>query len=797
MKKYLSRVIVLLITFVFCLQFVNAEESLLTKIENGGTVDINLVDPVNLTKTINHMREKYLAMRMADSENPLSDDDKQWADEFYTPVGMVGEIITPYISANIKDKNVYVYVYDCDSEYNCKVSITYIGDVGLSGDEHIYDVKFKLNGVYDSKIEDEMIELYDKIDKILERTGNEEGVTEFYKIVLEDISMVDYLYNMSNYDLSRVFLMSNSINYADKIREINKKNYNFFVTLDAGDDLPALSGFGGRLLFGDKNSVYFANEYGGLMNYRYVIYIDEKTEDTKEAYIAAAKKRIHDYYGKDILDIEYGETIKEYWIDNICSHINREEEDGEEHYLECTTTEIDDLLESEYSKFNMMPYMYKVTINGKDYHFLIAKDNSKLNYPTGLNTIDYSTDISIESTDTSIPLDSKIILDLFDKNSENYANIANNHKGYDFYDIFDIKLFSSNADKYISKLDNGYFRVKLPLKEEYQNKELYAYYFKDDGSVEKYKIYTEDNYVYFDTNHFSVYSIGYSDNNEEVDLKEISQTGAGTNKISLKWNRVDDANGYFVQVKSGSRWKTVKTIKNVNTTTATIKKLRANTKYTYRVIAYKVVKKKNKTINTTNSVKAKTSPISTKITIKSSTYNSIKVGIKKVSGASRYVVYRSTSKKGTYEKIGETDTTSYKDKELVTGKTYYYKVKACNKYCSGYSKIISKKITLASPSLKVKSYYKGQATIKAGTVDGEDGYIIERSTNSRKGFKKITDLDVSEKSFVDESNLKAKKYYYYRVKAYKLVDGKKVYGKYSKVVRVKISTKKQVVTSGE
>ena len=258
--------IVVLLSFTV----VKAETSLLTKIENGGTVEINLVDPIHLTKTINHLREQYLARRLADSENPLSDDDRQWADEFYTPVGMVGEILTPYISSSIKDKNVYVYVYDCDSEYNCKVSVTYIGDVGLSGDEHIYNVKFKLNGVYDSKIEDEMIELYSKIDKLVERTGNEEGVTEFYKIVLEDVSMIDYLYNMSSYNLSRVFLMSNSINYADKIREINKKNYNLFVTLDAGDDLPALSGFGGRLLFGDKNSVYFANDYSGLMNYRYI-----------------------------------------------------------------------------------------------------------------------------------------------------------------------------------------------------------------------------------------------------------------------------------------------------------------------------------------------------------------------------------------------------------------------------------------------------------------------------------------------------------------------------------------------
>ena len=123
---------------------------------------------------------------------------------------------------------------------------------------------------------------------------------------------------IASYDFSRSFMMSNSINYTNEIKSINNKNYNMFVTLDAGEDYVSLPGFGGRVMFGDRNSVYYSEEFDGLINYRYLIYIDENTNDTKEEYIAAAKKRVNDYYGKSVVDIEYKDTIQNVLI-NDCS----------------------------------------------------------------------------------------------------------------------------------------------------------------------------------------------------------------------------------------------------------------------------------------------------------------------------------------------------------------------------------------------------------------------------------------------------------------------------------------------
>lgn len=55
---------------------------------------------------------------------------------------------------------------------------------------------------------------------------------------------------------------------------------------------------------------------------------------------------------------------------------------------------------------------------------------------------------------------------------------------------------------------------------------------------------------------------------------------------------------------------------------------------------------------------------------------SVTLTIKKVSGAKKYLIYRSTSKKKGYTLVGSTTKASYKDTKLKSKKTYYYKVKA-------------------------------------------------------------------------------------------------------------------------
>lgn len=63
------------------------------------------------------------------------------------------------------------------------------------------------------------------------------------------------------------------------------------------------------------------------------------------------------------------------------------------------------------------------------------------------------------------------------------------------------------------------------------------------------------------------------------------------------------------------------------------------------------------------------------------------------------------------------------------------------------------------------------------------GYQIQYATN--KKFKKAKKKTVKS-TFVTLKKLKKKKTYFIRIRAYKIADGKKVYGKWSSVKKVKV-----------
>ena len=72
--------------------------------------------------------------------------------------------------------------------------------------------------------------------------------------------------------------------------------------------------------------------------------------------------------------------------------------------------------------------------------------------------------------------------------------------------------------------------------------------------------------------------------------------------------------------------------------------------------------------------------------------------------------------------------------------------------------------------------------VKWKKVSGAAGYQICYSTSAKfKGKKTVT----TARTTYTLKKLKAKKQYYVKVRAYKVKDGKKLYGKYSKVIKKK------------
>ena len=256
-----------------------------------------------------------------------------------------------------------------------------------------------------------------------------------------------------------------------------------------------------------------------------------------------------------------------------------------------------------------------------------------------------------------------------------------------------------------------------------------------------------------------------------------------TTSITLVWNRAAQSTSYKVyQSTDNKKWTVIATINNGNTLTYTKTKLTANKKYYYKVEAYKGTTK----LVTSKVVTTKTAPKAATLKIKSNTYNSVTFTVGKATGAKKFIIESSTDNKTftaakTVTKAGKVTVGG-----LNTGTKYYFRLKVCNEYnnCSAYSKVVNRKLELKKPTIKVSSKAKTKMTVKVPAVAGATGYEIERSTKKSSGFAKVA--DVAKATSYTDTGLTSKTKYYYRVRAYRMVNGKKVYSAYSKVANAKV-----------
>ena len=167
---------------------------------------------------------------------------------------------------------------------------------------------------------------------------------------------------------------------------------------------------------------------------------------------------------------------------------------------------------------------------------------------------------------------------------------------------------------------------------------------------------------------------------------------------------------------------------------------------------------------------------------------SIKATWKSVTGATGYKV-ELLSAKGKVLKTKSTEKLTYTFKDLSKVTTYKIRVTAYKKISDKkhYSLSSTTLITSTSPAkttLKV-STGKSQATLSWKKITCT-GYEIVYSTSS--SFSSATKVDVAKNTTLKKTikKLKKGKTYYFKVRTYKTVDGKKVYGAYSSVVKAKI-----------
>lgn len=164
-------------------------------------------------------------------------------------------------------------------------------------------------------------------------------------------------------------------------------------------------------------------------------------------------------------------------------------------------------------------------------------------------------------------------------------------------------------------------------------------------------------------------------------------------------------------------------------------------------------------------------------------HDTLKVSWSKVEGADGYYVYYKKSTWNSYQKLGTTTALSYSKAKLADGAKYKFMVYPYmnigdQKYMTKNGKSSDYVYTLKKlnkPGVKKSS--SSYVKVSWNNIPGETGYQIARSKSSTKNFKIVKRVSSKYKS----TKIKTPRYkkYYYKVRAYKTVNGERIYGPWS------------------
>jgi len=312
--------------------------------------------------------------------------------------------------------------------------------------------------------------------------------------LVRDLEIINYLSNINTTD-SFEEIRNTMINYSGEFRTL-MDNTNIDLSLVT----PTGMGMAGILYeahLGDAVLSYNGTRYVATnalgVRVEHIIYVEDGTTDLKKA----AQDRIDNYIGSGKFTVSDGGTINSLYS----AEPDLKDEDFGELDIDPSTVE----------------NYYTLSYGSSSIPIIIIPDSSKMSTPTYLSK-DLNTNITVSSDNKTIPLDTKISAtkltsgDAYDKIIK-VLDVKEN-------ETYDLKLFSKTINENITKLDNGKFLVKLPVPSTLSGKDLMVYYVKEDGTIEKHEVKVTGDFVEFETDHFSVYTL--AENKTETTTTETA-----------------------------------------------------------------------------------------------------------------------------------------------------------------------------------------------------------------------------------------------------------------------------------
>ena len=439
--------------------------------------------------------ENYLAELEKDLVNNeltiKSEDPKNNPDLIEIICGILQEKYGLTVSYNYETKDYYNLTFTKQGEWRM---VWHTSDDGMSswgGNEPEIlaekTVKVKYTGVDQEKKAKILAAMAD----IKAKRHWGESLEKVVRYNVYDLSFVNYVVTAGYYswvgndsvqDYYETTKISNRMaSFSPEFREdLANKNIQLYIDNRAGDgDAFYESAVGFAAIISD-GYIYDAVSSAGATTRR-LLFIPESTPDTHEAYAAAAQKRIDDYYkGTEYEGKVTVELDQEYDINDDFGYVN----------LNDGWTPID--------------ASYRLKYENISADMVIEKNDAMISEPV-FTTGDVYTNITVISDDSTIPLDTVVIVNKI--NNKDRTDVINK-LGLKDADIYDINLHSDAASRDIVKLPNGKFLVRIPVDQKYEGRKLAVYYIDVNGKVETHEVTVRDGYAEFETNHFSEYILG-------------------------------------------------------------------------------------------------------------------------------------------------------------------------------------------------------------------------------------------------------------------------------------------------
>ena len=237
-----------------------------------------------------------------------------------------------------------------------------------------------------------------------------------------------------------------------------------------------------------------------------------------------------------------------------------------------------------------------------------------------------------------------------------------------------------------------------------------------------------------------------------------------TSKVTLSWTASDSVSYYRVY-RSRKPTTEFELINKIPVGVTTCYEYRTEGTYYYKVepvLSYpdKVIYGDESNVVSVT-VRAMVPPQAPTIAIKQGERRTLEISGEKDVYASGYYLYRSTSKNGTYTKIATiTDESSYIDRSLTSGTTYYYKLIAYNGYgWSEESNIVSEIAgVLDAPVLSIEKQGENTFKLTWNAVENATNYAVLRSRYKDGEYECLCSHTTLE--YIEQDVPKGTRYYY-------------------------------------